>query len=287
MKFLLKPKKIFKNLKKRLAGITAFQFFLLLLVLFGVLFVVRYFGRSKNQWITVRVETAGQNWTTTYGGKEGYLPPIWINDHVKPGIIEYGPDGKELAIVDKVEVYEHGNNSKVFFNVRLKVFQNKNTKQFIFKNEPVQVGALIHFSFPDVLLEGEVIDINPQPVYKTLAVTVRLHDLEPWLTDKIKVNDMIKEIVSGDEVARITRMSLEPTLSQIYLDPNNSSQPSNLFLTKNPRVHDLVLEMEIEVEERNGVYYFSGNQIVKNSFDIFGSFGEYYLPWMEVIDIHE
>lgn len=278
-KFKLLKQPTLRNVKVALYGLTLL-FFLGMLV-----FVVKYFGLGPDECRTVRVQVMGKDWSET-PSSANYRPQLYLNNHIRVGSMEYGADGKVLAEVIGTEMYDAGDGLFIALILKLKVNTNKRTKIVQYRSTPLANGTLIQLSLANTSVIAQVIDIDyPEAGYKNslLEVEGRYRNIEPWLLDSIKVGDSMKDLITGDEVAIVTKKVIEPSLSQIYSTGN--TYYTNTFLESNPRLKDVVITIKVKVVDINGLWFFADQQKVKVGQPLKLRFPEYDLGYIDVQNI--
>lgn len=281
---------IVAELKQRVKSLTALQAFVLLLAFIGVIFVVKFFG-LREEWKTVRIEVIGkqwgEDWSEGFPVATAFRPQPWLMRDVQIGDMEYGADGRKIAEVINLE--EHGDSkAALFVTANLNVVYNKRTKKYAFKNRSIEVGAEIELLLPEAKIEGQIVDIDvPSGGYekKTMIVTGRIRNVEPWVFEKITPGDKIVNKAGGHVIAEVLRVKTEPAGSAVFF--NDPGHATNLFLEKVERRRDVVLVMRIEVQSFKEGWRFAGNQMVKAGSPLRLSFPEYELQWVEVQDYRD
>ena len=171
----------------------------------------------------------------------------------------------------------------MFLVAQLQVIENTNTHTYAFKNASIEAGSLVELVFPDVRIVGQITDMDvPGEGYptKTVLVTGRIRNIEPWVIEQIKPGDTMINKASGEPVAEILHVLKEPPTSIVYF--NNPRVFTNRFLEQNPRLQDVIVQLRLHVSHHVDGWRFAGNQIVKVGQPIRLYFDSYELPWVEV-----
>lgn len=278
---------LIKKFKLRLKSITPLQAFGLLVVVIGVVFLVKFFGLGE-EWKTVRIEVVGKPWSEDWSG--GYLafkPKAWLARNIQVGDVELGVDGKKIAEI--METEEYGDyKPALYITANLKVIYNRRTKKYAFKNKSIETGTTIEILLPETRIEGQIVDMNaPQGSYekKTMTITGRMRNVDPWLLEKISVGDMMINKATGETVAEIVNINTEPGVSAVFF--TNPNVHTNVFLDILERRRNVIIDMKIEMKKFSEGWRFAGKQIVKVGSTIALSLPEYEIGWLEIQNIQD
>lgn len=273
----------------RIKIVTPLQVFALITVLSVLVIGVKYFG-TKEEWLTVRIDVRGQDWTQDFTGGGAYNPPSWLAPVIKRNDAERGLDGRPIATILSIETYGDIKPT-IFLIAKIRVITNKHTHEYSFKNRLIQIGAPIDLSLAQTKIVGQITDLySPENGYpqKNVIATVRIRNIEPWIVNRITVGDKMLEKSTGGIAADILSKTIEDPTSTIFF--NNPNYFTNQFLESNPRLKDVVLTVRLKLLKLNEGWRFAGNQILKiGSLDsqLRFYFSDYSLPWAEVEEFHD
>jgi len=272
--------------KQTLKKVGVFELFVFLMVFFGVVVVVKYFGR-KPQWRTIRVDVGGRNWKDVWGG-DNTKPPFWLSDKIKVDDEERGVDGRVIARILKVENYERSDESAdLYLIVSIKGELNKRTGKFVFKGREVEVGAPIEMSFLRVRVLGQVIDDSyPDEGYKKkeFMITGRWERQEACVVKEVKVGEEMIERSSGEVIAEILEVKTELPTSSIFLQ---SDYRNNVVVDNDPERMDVVIKAKILMERIDDRWFFAGHQGVKVGRAIFIYLANVDMSYVKIESVEE
>lgn len=279
--------KVVPFLKVRLRQITPIQAFILLIVVFATVFVVKFYGRSPQEQI-IKVQVVGRDWTQSFASFEGFRAPYWLVDKIQEGATEVSQDGGKIAEIIKVEKYERVTpDFEIYLTIKLRGEENTRTGQFKYRERIIEIGKPVTFHFDGIEIVGQVIDDQVPPggyPRKETQVTVRVRNAEPWLVTKVKIGSTITDSPGGEVIAEITGIRIEPASNTFYTGITRSG---GTFIERTDRARDLVMTVRMRVEGHNNLLYFAGFQNVKvgNTINLF--FPEVNLFRVEIQDVKE
>lgn len=250
---------------KKIKRVSPLQAFIVLVVIMGTIFVVKYFGRQP-MYRTVKIQVVGKPWTESVVTHYGYKAPFWLSEKVQRGDAEFSVDGKPTAEVIEVEEYQRGGTEvDLYIIAKLKGEINKRTRKFMYASRPIEVGTAMELHLNRVNVVGQIIDDNVPPggyPQKEMVVTLRARNVEPWIVAKIAKGATMTSGPSGTVVAEILDTKREPALSTV-LFTNSSGAKTATFLELNTRVVDVITKVKLTVRYHDGGWYFGGHQQVK------------------------
>lgn len=275
-----------KSFAKRIKTITPLEAFILISVAAFVIFVVKYF-HIQETWLTVRIDVHGKEWIDDFTSGSAYQPPTWLLNNVKPGDTEKSLSGKTIATVLQAQSYGDKTPAASII-ARINVIGNSQTHQYSFKGRNIQKGGTIELVLPQTKVVGQITDMSaPERGYpvKALIATVRVRNIEPWLVDKISINDAMVNKTNNHIVAQVLSKTTEDPVSVVFF--NNPGFFTPLFLEKNPRLKDAIITLKVEVELLPDGKRFAGNQLLKIAAPLKLSFPDYELPFAELQEFHD
>lgn len=255
-------KKIIQALKR----ITLWQWFVLIFIAGGTIFAIKFFGREV-YWRTVRVQVVGQDWTHAYQSEEGYRAPYWLVSQIDVGDQERGITGGVVAEVIDVDVYERDQGqAEAILTLRLYGDLDAKRQRFVANSWTISVGEPIELNLDGVMVAGQIIDDNVTEsdleTQKKLA-TVRYQNIEQSVARQVGVGDVITN-GGGRVVAEVKSLWLEPATNNSLARASNS----NLYLSSNQRLVDLMLVIELDLDPRDEQLVFAGYQVIKVGNDL-------------------
>ena len=261
-----RTKKFFRNIRKRLAGISPVVFVLLGFVFLGTLAVVKYFRiDSSSPTRTIQVKITGENWTSSYKQYEGFRPPYWYAEQLHANMSAYNGQGRVIATIDFVEKYPRsGADYDIYLIITVKGYFDSSTKQFIFNGQPIIIGRQIKINYPNIDLVGDIIDDDysiEQRIRGYKIIQVVQKSIDKWRYDAINIGDVA---VNGNEtIAEV--LDKKYKFSNLF-DLENIH--SALQLRQNNDMVDATLKLKVLVEQHSGIWYYGGHQRIAVGSDI-------------------
>lgn len=267
----------------RLKTISYAEIFVILVVVFLTVFMVKFFGRKK-EFKTIRVEVIRNNWTENYD-PYGYRAPFWLSDKVKVGQTEKSKSGKIIATLTDLENYERGSEeAELYLTVKIETLLNKRTGVYTFKDKPINLGSSIELNLDNISIVGQIVDNNvPEGGYpaKYLMVTAKGRNFESWLYTKVVPGLKVYNRATNEVVAEVVDVKLEnSTLQQIKY----SSSYLQAIVGKDK---DLLVYVKVKVYQMDGRWYFMGHQNIKIAGSLYLYTNELNLYGFEIEDIKE
>lgn len=217
----------------------------------------------KKQYVTVTLKVSN-NSIFNYGVAPEYnLPKADYLKAIQPGLVAKGELGIAEAEILDVYSYDFNSEDKVLFaTVRLNAAYSSRSGQYTYRELPVVIGSHLKINFPNLLVEGLVIDINNQ--YQDDNEETIIFDAEvirndinfPGTTGAPK---FIAEALSiGDKVFdHQGRVMAEIIDKQVSLADQLSYNDRGIaILTKNPLRDKIKLRVKAKVRKVNGELWF-------------------------------
>jgi hypothetical protein len=266
-------KKFLSQIKKTF---TIYDILIFLLALVFLSFVWFYF-RDRQTWVTVNIKaTSPQWWNNTPP------PPYWLADSLEVGAIEYGVLNKPQAEIVDTQIFETGDSRKeVFLTVRLKSGYNKNTKQYNYQGQPVEIGSPIELHFGRVFVQGIISSIaDKDEKTESFIVKGKVFDIYPWEAEAVKVSEVMKD-GQGNIVAEIFDKDIS-LADYITTDFNG-----NVYVKKRPDKRDVVYTIKLKAIERAGNFYFKREQLLRVGKTIWLQFKSGNIDALEIMEIRQ
>lgn len=227
--------------------------FVAVIILLSSIGVVVKLVLQKDTFVTVELLASGGEWWW------GVPPPYYWNARdVAAGSIEY--DALNKPAVEILDVVKYGEDDRRFMwmKVRLRAKRNYLTKQFVFRQESLQIGKVLHIAPNNVALVGQIVGIDGVgTMWNTeyVEVTGKAIHIHPWEADIIQVGDKITDN-NGDLVVEITDKKAE--LSDVM----TTTWQGETLSRKNPLLRDVTLTMKMRVMKDGHARYFNYYQPV-------------------------
>lgn len=233
---------------------------------------------QEDQYVTVEMIASGGDWWET-------LPqaPHWLADAVSPGAVEYSVAGKKLAEILETKKYQEDTNKILWAKIKLLVTPDKARGGWRFQQMPLEIGSTLTIEPNSVKLTGSVIAIEGvgrNGEYKNILVTVKLYDRFPWYADAIQIGDQAVDD-QGQITASVLSKRVDLTETAAY------TSDGRVLARRNPLKRDVVLELEIQVIDRNGLLYYNQIQPVKIGNQLWIPLKNVNLWGVEIVDIRQ
>lgn len=218
------------------------------ITILGSIGVVVKLVMQKDTLVTVELLASGGEWWW------GVPPPYYWNARdVVAGSIEY--DALNKPAVEVLDVVKYGEDDRRFMwmKVRLRAKRNYLTRQFIFRQESLQIGKVLHIAPNNVALVGQIVGIDGVgTMWNTeyVEVTGKAIQIHPWEADIIQVGEKITDN-KGDLVVEITNKKTE--LSDVM----TTTWQGEALSRKNPLLRDVTLTMKMRVMKDGDSRYFN------------------------------
>lgn len=245
-----------QKLSKKIFNINIFDVFVLLIVCFGVIFIVKKFQR-KDQWRTIRIQVADPD---GWSGYENRGSMFWLARGLEKGLVEKSSDGEVIAEILEVQDYERGNEKRdLYLIIKVKGFLNKTKNQFVFKSRFLGVASLVEFYFDKVHVLGWVVDEkwdSSDMDLTTFEVKARWENVYPWQAEALK-KGLVMNGFGDKQIAELKSFRIENA------DLVTTDSLGQVYLRKNPSKRDVYLTFKLSAEKYGDEYYFAGHQKVK------------------------
>ncbi|MBP7700827.1 hypothetical protein KA111_02075 [Candidatus Woesebacteria bacterium] len=196
-------------------------------------------------------------------------PRPWYVEQIKPGKKLVGGFGQTLIEVTDVYNYEGPSTLQdTYVTLKIRAAQNKTSKQYIYNGSPLLIHDVRSFKVQDLLIIGEIIDIEDSEINikkETKKFLISL-DLFSQLSNNINRSDVVIEGVedyiansiekgmkikdsNNNVVVEIIDMTTSPGIRS-WVGPNGYVE------TVDPNRTKVKLKVEIVGEEINNYYYY-------------------------------
>lgn len=206
---------------------------------------------QKDTFVTVELLASGGEWWW------GVPPPYyWNAKSVVIGAKEYDTFKKPTAeIVDLVK-YGEDDRKFMWIRVRLRAKYNYLTKEYIFRQESLQIGKTIHIAPNNVALVGNVVGIEGVGTLwdtEYLQITGKAIHKKDWEAEAIQIG--VKAVDSkGDVVAEILDTYTEQE------DITTTTWTGEPLHKKDPNFKNVTVTMRIRAVKDGTMRYFNYNQ---------------------------
>lgn len=259
MKQFTKAKKkfVFLDDNGRLFGKIDLFIPLFVLVIITLLVMVLRVLLQKEQYVMVELFASGGEWWWNNPS-----PPYWLADPIKRGAVEKDPQGNVLVEVTDVRKFEEGDRKLLWMKAKLRVTPDKNSKQFRFRRENLQVGSVVYVAPNNVKVVCNVLRIEGMEDTREerwKVVTLQGSGLSPWYVDNVKVGDVMRDS-DGAILAEIIDKNVT-TAEMTTVDAKG-----NTHVRKDILRRDIKMKIRMQVTRAEGIDYFSYFLPIKKNF---------------------
>lgn len=260
------------DLIKRYSKLNLFIVFVLLLG--GVSFLYFFYYRVRTQvniYVAVTLlrppnlpTQAPFNWV-----------PYWIGEGIHIGDRDVTPLGGVTAIVVEKETSEGpAYGQYVYLLLEARVVKDR-SGVYLFKNKPLSTGGVIDLKLTTTQLQGLITYVGKEPPkyeYKTITLTVKSREVEPWVADNLKIGSAILNS-KGEIIAKVIDRKVTP--AEVRVDTAGGSA----VVSYDKRKRDLEITVEVSAKKIDSVFYFSEIQKIKTNEYLFLPFEEITLNY--------
>lgn len=208
---------------------------------------------QKDTYVTVELLAAGGEWWW------GVPPPFyWNAKGIVVGAKEYDTFKKPTAEILDLVKYTEDNRKFMWMKVRLSAKYNYLTKEYMFRQESLQIGKTIHLAPNSIALVGNVVGIEGVgQLWDTeyIILTGRALRIKSWESDAIHVGDKVVDN-KGDLVAEVLDKRSE------FADMTTTTWTGETLLRKDPNFRDVTVTMKLRVMKDGDMRYFNYYQPV-------------------------
>lgn len=206
---------------------------------------------QKDTYVTVELLASGGEWWW------GVPPPYyWNAKGVVIGAKEYDTFKKPTAeIVDLVK-YGEDDRKFMWMKVRLRAKYNYLTREYVFRQESLQIGKTIHLAPNNIALVGNVVGIEGVGALwdtEYIRLTGKAIHIRDWEADAIQVGEKITDN-KGDVVAEILDKHAEQE------DITTITWTGEPLHKKDPNYKNVTVTMKLRVIKDGSMRYFNYNQ---------------------------
>ncbi len=226
-------------------------FLLSIIMLVAGLGVVVKLVLQRDTYITVEMLASGGEWWW------GVPPPFyWNTRDLTVGAKQYDSFDKPLVEVLDVIKYGEDDRSFVWMKTRLRVKRNYLTREYVFQQEPMQIGKTIHIAPNNVALIGQVVGIEGVGrLWNTeyITLTGKVFRIRPWEAASITVGDKVMDN-HGELVAEVLEKSVEQS------DTTTTTWQGELLARKDPLWQDVTVKLKLRIMKDGDRKFFNYNQ---------------------------
>lgn len=240
---------------------------LFVIILVALAFFVGRILLQKDTYVTAELFASGGEWWWN-----NPAPPHWLTDPIQKGSIEYDSSGNVLVEVLDTQKFEAGERKMLWMKVRLRVTAIKNSQQYRFRREPLQIGSLIYVAPNNVRIASNVMWIEGAGTERARSekiITLEEYNVFPWLADAVRIGDTMKTD-DGIVMAEVIEKTVQPARYGIV----EWDRPNEYKLGAGGRLNavaagdrrDITLKLKLRTSVVNDQHYFSYFQPIKIGF---------------------
>ncbi len=273
------------DIKKRFSAITIFSVFILVLVSFGVISLVKH-QTIKVQRQYISVEVTGKDWSNNFTQYDGYRPPFWLIKNLQIGAQELAPDGRVVAEIKDIEYYERsGGNAQVFLTVEIETINSFSSGKTVYKGSNIEVGEKIDLHFQNTAIVGQITNISDQVspnVEEQLLVTGIYRSKPSYIVENLVPGMKIVNPFNNKIYASIESTKVTPS-SQVVVSELGSDQ--RLSFRTDYSLRNLEMKVLLTTQKHLGINYFAGHQVIRVGGNVSLFFNDLLPGSMEITDV--
>jgi hypothetical protein len=283
-KSLFKRKKpIMSNIihksKSLIAKLNIFDYLVVFLLFFILVFFVYNRFQRQSTWVNVRLAIENVDWW--YGS--GVPPKHWYANQLEVGDEVRDSFGKKIAEVINIDNYDQGGPYRmIFVDLKMSVDYDKNRDQYLYEFKPLTTGSPLILNFPKNQLRGLIIQIGEKETeyfFKTIKVSKKKS--EKSLADQIKVGDKAYD-TEGDLVAEI--LDFKNSVNSFHEYSDIRAQMVQVY---DPDYRDLELTLKVKAFNNLDLDFYINNAVLKVGSKIWFEFKDYVIANAEIIEVFD
>ncbi|GEM_PF-946832 len=280
-KSLLKKKslirRIIQDIKVFINKLNIFDYLIIFLLLFVLIFFIHNRLQRRVVWTNVRVAVENVDWW--YGS--GTPPRYWYGNNLLAGAQAKDAFGQTVAEVVDIDNYDQGGPYRmIYVDLKLRVDFDKNKNQYLYEFKPLTVGSSLIINFPENQLRGIIINTGEQEIdyfYKTIKVVKR--GLLNSTADTILAGDQAYD-TNGNLIAEILEIKKETHTFYTYSDIRGE-----MIKTYNPDYRDLTMLVKIKSFSSLDRDFYINNTVLKLGSTIWLQFKDYAIEDATIVEI--
>lgn len=259
-----KNSKIKLEIKKRIKNISTIDI-LGLFAIFFITSVVYFFFSRKTEYLSVTIKLFNHDAPEYNLGSN--QTKSWYIEQIKEGKAQKNMLGETL--IEIADVYSYPNAyvyNDVYVTLKVKAIQNKTTKQYLYEGSPLLIHDVKSFKIHDLLVYGEIIDINSEPRQtKKFKIVFELFDkrlgsdfinngelmikgVNNFVADQITEGLIIKDS-RNNELVRINKVEKKPGIRVVATENGTVN-------IQDPERTQVIIHADLVAEKINGFYFY-------------------------------
>jgi len=232
---------------------------------------------KKNIWVDARVQISSIHWANS-----NLVPPYWLVEDLKVGMVAYNSFGEEIAIIDNVDVFSVGGvNNHAWVDLKLKVSYDEKKKVHLFNFQAAQVGKPLDLTFGSNNVSGLVVSIgDDKREYQNKTIKVRMRALEDFIVDQFVVGLEMKDS-KGRVIAKVNEVEVKPNNLNKVVFFNDE-----MYLTSN-KFKDVIITVDIKSFFIMEEWRFIDQSVLKIGEDIWFQFPNIVVKSGTIVEIIE
>ena len=272
-------RRIIQDIKVFINKLNIFDYLIIFLLLFVLIFFIHNRLQRRVVWTNVRVAVENVDWW--YGS--GTSPRYWYANSLLPGAQAKDAFGQTVAEVVNIDNYDQGGPYRmIFVDLKLRVDFDKKKNQYLYEFKPLTTGSSLIINFPENQLRGIIVNAGEQEIdyfYKTIKVVKR--GLLNSTADTILAGDQAYD-TNGNLIAEILEIKKETHTFYTYSDIRGE-----MIKTYNPDYRDLTMLVKIKSFSSLDRDFYINNTVLKLGSTIWLQFKDYAIEDAKIVEILE
>lgn len=224
-----------------------------------VLFLLIFFLRREQEWITLRLKVTDRDVFYAKNNPFNFYSHAFVK-----GDIQFNGIGNKIAEITGVEKFIANPSSQtIYLDISIKAIYDPRSKKYSFKGRPIIFGQPFIFEFSNVKVEGIVTnfpgfldEIDVKEYKKIVKVQIEeesrdfsdVYGVRSFIAAAINIGDEYKN--SNDEVLiKVIDKEVYPAKRTVFTDSGES------FIISDLQLEDVYLTLEVKVKEINKKMY--------------------------------
>lgn len=272
-------RRIIQDIKVFINKLNIFDYLIIFLLLFVLIFFIHNRLQRRVVWANVRVAVENVDWW--YGS--GTSPRYWYANNLQVGAQAKDAFGQTVAELVNIDNYDQGGPYRmIYVDLKLRVDFDKKKNQYLYEFKPLTVGSSLIINFPENQLRGIIVSAGKQEIdyfYKTIKVVAK--EVLNSTADKIVVGDKAYD-TNGNLIVEILEVEKEINSSYTYSDIRGG-----MIETYNPDYRDLTMLVKTKSFSSLDRDFYINNTVLKIGSKIWFQFKDYAIEDATIVEILE
>lgn len=257
----MKKQKIIKSLQKRIKNFSTIDIVGLFVIVF-LTATAYFFLNRKVEYLDVTLQLL--NWEGPEHSVGGNRSRSWYVEKIIPGKKQQGSFGETL--IEIIDVYSYPDPSvyqSAYVTLRIKIAQNRTTKQYIYNGSPLLIHDIRSFKVQDLLINGEIIDMSDTPQqFGKFEIELELKNQDPFNNNSLALVNGVKNYIADAVKAGMTIEDSKGrklvTIQSVEKSPGEKvlATPNGQISIVDPDRTQVKITADVLGEKINNIYFY-------------------------------